>query len=179
LKFADPKVIGSTVNLKDRVRRAITEYPCQLLFVHRDAEHQDHAADRHLEIERAVQSEAVEGVAVVPVRMSEAWLLIDADAIRRGADNPNGKTPLELPPPSRLEAIADPKGLLTSLLLAASEKSGRRLRAFNDSGALSARRTRVAELIEDYSPLTAGSAFQDVMSATSAAVAKVWSRDGD
>jgi hypothetical protein len=36
-------------------------------------------------------------VCVVPVRMMEAWLLIDEMAIRRVAGNPNGRIPIELP----------------------------------------------------------------------------------
>ena len=108
-------------------------YPCDLLFVHRDAEGVPHRS-RVEEIEIAMQEvRAVhEGaglpphVVVVPVRMTEAWLLFDEAAIRRAAGNPNGRVSLQLPPGDP-EEIADPKQLLHDLLRTASELGGRRL----------------------------------------------------
>src|SRR6185437_13258280 len=102
------------------------------LFVHRDAESSEAAAfrQRHDEIRRAMEPHATPFVGVVPVRMSEAWLLLEADAIRRAADNPASRAPIELPPIRRLESISDPKETLHELLLAASEKKGRRLDQF-------------------------------------------------
>ena len=71
-------------------------------------------------------------VPVVPVRMTEAWLLVDEPAIRRVAGNPNGRCALDLPQVSKVETIADPKKLLKQVLATASELSGRRLKRFND-----------------------------------------------
>lgn len=94
-------------------------------------------------------------VCVVPVRMSEAWLLIDETALRHAAGNPNGKVSLDLPSLHRLEQLPDPKQLLHDLLRRASGLHGRRLTSFN-------RRLhghRVADWISDFSPLYRLSAF--------------------
>src|SRR5579872_4460722 len=86
--------------LADRIRYSIDLYPCDLLFVHRDAEREP-PANRRSEIQSAkdlvTECNAVPSICVIPVRMQEAWLLIDEQAIRRAAGNPNGKQPLILP----------------------------------------------------------------------------------
>ncbi|GHC72811.1 hypothetical protein GCM10007079_06260 [Nocardiopsis terrae] len=105
----------------------------ELVAVHRDADNAGRQP-RVLEIEEAVRTHmpGVVHVPVVPVRMTEAWLLVDEPAIRRVAGNPNGRCALGLPQASRVETIADPKKLLKQALAAASELSGRRLKRFND-----------------------------------------------
>lgn len=90
--------------------------------------------------------------------MTEAWLLIDEQAIRAAADNPNGTERLPIPRPQRLEDLADPKGLLHECLLTASETQGRRRDQFKRD--LPSRVYRVADLIEDFSHLRQLSAFQ-------------------
>ncbi|BCB82630.1 hypothetical protein Pflav_090400 [Phytohabitans flavus] len=65
-------------------------------------------------------------VPVIPVRMTEAWLLLDESAIRRVAGNPRGKTDLGLPKAHQVESIADPKELLDQCLLTAANVTGRR-----------------------------------------------------
>src|SRR5262249_45652798 len=144
--------------LRGKIDRALHYYPRDLLFVHRDFVHRDTEASdkkawqhRREEIERAVQDLATPYVCVVPMRMTEAWLLIDADAIRRAAGNSHSQAPLDLPPLRRLEQESDPKALLHELLIAASEKQGRRLGQFKQD--LASRRARVAEFIADFSPL--------------------------
>ena len=96
--------------------------------------------------------------------MTEAWLLIDASAIRRAADNPNGKVSLDLPLTAKLEQVPDPKKVLDRALVVASEKSGRRLKRFERD--LSFRRQRVAALIDDFSPLRELDAFRAFEKAT-------------
>lgn len=91
--------------------------------------------------------------------MTEAWLLIDEQAIRRAAGNPNGEASLPLPKVANLETVADPKKLLRDCLIRASEKTGRRLQQFERD--LGERAQRVAELITDFSPLQQLAAFQD------------------
>ena len=125
-------------------------YNPDIVFVHRDAERLSYL-DRRVEIP---QSDGV--VPIIPVRMTEAWLLIDEPAIRRAAGNPNGQTPLSLPSVKRLEELPDPKATLRALLLAASELSGRRRKKFDHTAAF----RRLADLIEDFSPLLGLSAFQ-------------------
>lgn len=152
--------------LQGKIAAALHWYPCDVLFVHRDAESSDPTVrkQREDEIQRAVEGQSVPYVGVVPVRMTEAWLLIDAAALYRAADNPNSRTPITLPPLGRLEAESDPKELLYKLLIQASEKQGRRRDQFRRE--LPRRRARVAELIADFSPLQQLAAFADFAART-------------
>ena len=141
--------------LSERIRVAIALYPCDLLFVHRDAE----GADPRIRIEEIAEAAGIAGtsipfVPVVPVRMTEAWLLFDEHAVRLAAGNPNGRAPLELPVRSP-EEMHDPKSFLHGVLRTACGLKGRRLRDFSTSQAAH----RIAEYIDDFSPLRALSAF--------------------
>lgn len=158
-QHAASTVLRRASGLRGKIDRALHYYPCDLLFVHRDTEASDEKIWQHrcAEIERAMQGLATPYVCVVPMRMTEAWLLIDADAIRRAAGNSHSQDPLALPPLRRLEQESDPKALLHELLIAASEKQGRRLGQFKQD--LSSRHARVAEFITDFSPLRNLSAF--------------------
>lgn len=143
--------------LDNRIREALRLYPCDILFVHRDAERESRE-DRVAEIQRAIDMTRREiHVPVVPVRMTEAWLLIDEGAIRRAADNPSGTVALTLPPRTQLERLPDPKTMLNNVLAYASEKTGRRLDQFRRD--LNFRVQRVADVIQDFSPLRALDAF--------------------
>lgn len=145
--------------LEQRLTEALALYPCHLLLIHRDAESVAPEI-RHREIDRAAESTVggIARVAVIPVRMSEAWLLIHEPAIRMAAGQPSGRARLVLPPVSGLESTADPKRVLREAILAASEARGRRRARLQRD--LPLRILRVAELIEDYSPLQRLSAFQ-------------------
>lgn len=83
--------------LPDQIRTAIDLYPCDLLFVHRDADRVGHGFRRE-EIIHALDAAGihVESVCVVPVRMTETWLLIDEGAIRGAAGRPRGRAALNL-----------------------------------------------------------------------------------
>ena len=98
-----------------------------MLFVHRDADRAG-ADARFQEIANAVGdvAGAPHYVSVIPVRMTEAWLILDENAIRKAVGKPNGRTPLDLPTPREAERRADPKGILSNAFLAASEATGRR-----------------------------------------------------
>lgn len=157
--------------LSERIRRAQTLFRCDILFVHRDAESQG-MEKRHQEIEEAcAQAQVVPHVPVVPVRMTEAWLLINEDAIRRAADNPNGRTQLEMPNGNALERIVNPKEDLRQLLLQASGKTGRNRRKFE--ARLPEKTHRVADLIADFSALNGLPAFNTFCSKLDAAVARL------
>jgi len=151
--------IRGKLRLHDRIRLSLKYYPCDLLFVHRDAEREP-PDSRKREILKAVgkTGDSLSGrpaVCVVPVRMQEAWLLFDEKAIRFAAGNRSGRQPLSLPRMSRVEKIPDPKALLHECLRRASGLQGRRLRRFRaNQSAL-----RIAENIDDFSPLRALSAF--------------------
>jgi hypothetical protein len=114
--------------LVDKVRNGLELAPyCDLLFVHRDA---DNAGpdSRYREIESAVQDAQFRGprVGIVPVRMTEAWLLLDQTAIRKAVRKPNGRGPISLPSPTEVERRADPRAILNDALRDASETHGRR-----------------------------------------------------
>lgn len=114
----------------ERIKEAVYRFPCEILFIHRDAE-AEAPTIREEEIRRALAESEVQepAVCVIPVRMSEAWLLLDEQAIRDAAGNPNGAIRLELPVDP--EAIPDPKSILHDLLVQASELSRRRRRSFS------------------------------------------------
>ena len=160
-EWFDPRRFTPRVKtLRDRIESGINWYPCDLLFVHRDAEACD-PQGRYNEIARAIAPLAEDGqsipyVCVVPVRMTEAWLLFDEGAIRKAAGNPNGKLTLNLPAIERLETTPNPKNILIEALKAASELSARRLKGLNVPKC----RLRVAELIRDYGSLRRLAAFQ-------------------
>ena len=116
--------------LADKIRNGFNRLgECDLLFVHRDADNDD-PEERYREIADAVRDVGYGGpwVGIVPVRMTESWLLLDEAAIRRIAGKPQGRTPLDLPPFSQVERISDPKATLERALLSASANRGRRRR---------------------------------------------------
>ena len=63
---------------------------------------------------------------MVPIQETEAWLLLDKGSFRRVAGKPKVRTPLDLPTPTNVENIANPKELLKESILIASETTGRR-----------------------------------------------------
>ena len=161
-EFADLRRLSpSPRKLSERINRSVELYPCDLLFVHRDAESAP-IEEREAEIRKALEESSVEDsvrvVCVVPVRMQEAWLLIDEAALRRAAGDPNGTQPLDIPDVQKLEELADPKQLICELLSQASGLvlQGRRLERFNWRSSA----YRVAEMISDFSLLYRLAAFQ-------------------
>lgn len=146
------------VKLAERISTSLELYPCDLLFVHRDAEGMSHER-RRAEILAALDEQddlPLPAVCVIPVRMQEAWLLFDEPALRRAAGNPNGQQPLAVPHLQDLELLPDPKTVLHELLREASGLQGRRRRKFHvQTGA-----RRVVESIESFSPLLRLRAFE-------------------
>lgn len=146
-------------NLQEKIQLAVEFYPCDLLFIHRDAEIQPRET-RLQEIAQAIATlkasdRSLPHICVVPVRMTEAWLLSDEKAIRHAAGNRPGRMSLELPALAKLEALPDPKQTLYEALKVASGLQGRRLKQFP----VHFYATRVTELIYDFSPLRRLSAF--------------------
>ena len=140
-------------DIEAEMRETTALFRPHILFVHRDAEAKD-PAHRRAEIPDA----SCALVKVVPVRMTEAWLLFDESAIRRAADRPMARDPLDLPLLQQIEDLADPKKRLHENLLTASGVRGRRRKRFKAD--LPARVRRVAELIDDFSPLRRLEAYQ-------------------
>jgi hypothetical protein len=91
-------------------------------------------------------------VPVIPVRMLETWLLLDADAIREVAGNPNGTVPLGLPKPSRAESVPKPKDLLREAIAKASEEKGRSLQKLQTR--FPANRKRLLEMLDPQGPVS-------------------------
>jgi hypothetical protein len=147
--------------LVDRILASLELYPCDLLFVHRDAESVQFET-RKKEIERALLEAAAPptvlppAVCVVPVRMQEAWLLIDERAIRTAAGNPRGTQEITLPPIGQIEGLPYPKDVLHESLRAASGLSPRRRKKFDVRAAA----RRVTEITTDFSKLRQLSAFR-------------------
>ena len=150
LNFAE-KLPGPSKKLDDRIATALAYYPCNLLFVHRDAE-ADAPTSRQQEIETAWacqrQLSGEQLVTIVPVRMTEAWLLVDEAAIRMASGNPNGTVALNLPKMSRLEQLKDPKAVLFDALRTAADLPPGRLKSFSPD----ARRHRVSDLMKSSDP---------------------------
>lgn len=163
IAWVDTNRIAGEGALAAKVARGLAANPCDLLFVHRDSDQQP-PEWRYTEIAAAVGAQPY--VAVVPIRMTEAWLLLDAAAIRAAAGRPSGAEDLALPPLSRMEALADPKRALREALISAHAATGRRAARFDPGAAL----YRVADLVEDWSPLRRLSAFQRLERDTRTAV---------
>lgn len=159
-QMADLRVLSSPPKtLASRVEAAIKLYSPEVLFVHRDAEGQPWG-ERKREIDAVTtQLQGLPCVAVIPVTMTEAWLVHDEAAIRRASGNPNGANPLTLPKLSRLEGHTDPKATLRQALEDAAAARGRRRRrrAKTEFGR---NRAAVARFIEDFGPLRVLPAFQ-------------------
>ena len=124
--------------LAQRIKNGITYIErCDLLFVHRDADASRETRSagserRFAEIEEAVEDSGFTGpwVGIVPVRMTESWLLVDEAAIRYVAGRPGNNTTLDLPPLRRVELEFDPKARLAEALITASGTAGRRRKRF-------------------------------------------------
>ena len=157
-RWADFSYGATPRGLSERLDQALRLYPCDVLFVHRDAEKQNPAL-RYEEVAEALAE--VSGVSVppavcvIPVRMQEAWLLFDESAIRNAAGNPHGRDELALPKLSAIETIPDPKAVLHGLLRQACGLSGRRLKNF----AVAKAALLVTQYATDFSKLRALPAF--------------------
>ena len=148
--------------LTDSIQKAIEYYPCDLLFIHRDAENQT-PNQRRQEIHQAVAGlpldlEMPHKICVIPVRMQEAWLLFDEIAVRSASGNPHGQIPLDLPSLDQLESLPNPKDRLHQILCEASELPGRRLKKFR--ARLTQHVYRIVEYIDDFSELRKLEAFR-------------------
>ncbi len=141
-------------NLERKIFYAIDLYEPDIIFIHRDAEKQslqsrDSEIDKELSKAEAYIKKQKQFAKIIPVRMTEAWLMIDERAIRAAAGNPNGKKQIHLPRIKNLEDIPEPKDELEKLLQIASGLSGRRLRDLNTRHAIQL----IPEYIDDFSAL--------------------------
>jgi hypothetical protein len=135
-------------DLQVRFDRALTLFPCEIMFVHRDAESVS-LKERNAEIIDSLKFATRPYIPVIPVRMTEAWMLSDASAIRAAAGNKNSIVGIDLPKKDRWEKLVNPKEELFQALTHASEKTGRALKKFFPVK----HRYRVAQLTEDFDKL--------------------------
>jgi hypothetical protein len=146
--------------LSEKIILSVDLFPCDLLFIHRDAETMG-LDSRKAEISQALAALpdlTLPAVCVIPIRMQEAWLLFEERALRRAAGNPNGQQPLIMPKLQDLELLSNPKEMLYELLREASGLHGRRRKKFPvQTGA-----RRIVEFIEDFSPLLELRAFREL-----------------
>jgi len=162
----DPQlpILGNLRNppkkLQDKIAIALDLFPCNILFIHRDAETDENPIEtRTKEIRKAeklVKKSLPPIVCVIPIKMVESWLLFNEDAIRKVVGNPKGGQELNLPKISEIEEIADPKGRLEEILINASFPNRRRKKAKIPPNYC----VRIAEEIDDFAPLRNLSAFQ-------------------
>lgn len=145
LPFEEPQLIhGEDNDLQSKVQCALTKFSLDILFIHRDAENEQWE-QREQEIRNAIPQN-IDGkvVSVIPIKMTESWLLTDPMAIRNAVGNPNSNTPLNIPKINKLESCAAKKVLLEALTLA-SEYGAQRRRKFRPEQY----RHRVSELTTD------------------------------
>ncbi|MEI6330374.1 MAG: hypothetical protein ACOYN8_17140, partial [Pseudanabaena sp.] len=149
-------------NLQDKIAIALDLFPCNILFIHRDAEADENPIEtRTKEIRKAeklVKKSLPPIVCVIPIKMIESWLLFHEDAIRTVVGNPNGRQDLNLPKISEIEKITDPKARLEKMLIDASFPSRRGKRVTIPPNYC----VRIAEEIDDFEPLRNLSAFQEL-----------------
>lgn len=146
--------------LAAEIQAALENYPCELLFVHRDADNGPRE-DRLKEIQRAFRKvnsrlqQVPPHICVIPVRETETWFLFDEPAIRAAVSNPLGSSELGLPPVSKLEKLPQAKEFLEEVLWKAKGHKSHRRHRFSPGEA----KHRLADLVSDFSPLRSLSAF--------------------
>ena len=143
--------------LKSRIESALELFPCDFLFVHRDDEGVGLSV-RQREIEKSwpINQQTTALICVIPVRMTEAWLIANEKPIRLAVSNPNGSEVLELPASKDIESSQDPKGILFTALKTATGWNARRKARFNPHQF----RHRVSELTDDLAPLRMLASFK-------------------
>ena len=103
-----------------------------LLFVHADGANDPRRAreeqiDPALTAIRSQFPEDVTGIAVIPVRETEAWAIVDGDAVRQAFGTVLDNSRLGLPASTRAaEAVTDPKLALQGVLEAVDPSARRR-----------------------------------------------------
>ena len=150
-------------DLSAKIEIVLRQNRHQIILVHRDQDNMTRT-DRIREIDSAVESaqkkydtvSQTRCVPVIPVRMTEAWFLIDEIAIKKAAGYPQNKAELDLPKPRQLEGIADAKELLYQKIKIASGHTGRKLKKVRPQQTIHI----LADTIEDYSPLNDLDAFK-------------------
>ncbi|MEC3974635.1 hypothetical protein [Amycolatopsis sp. H20-H5] len=107
----------------------------------------------------------------MPIRMTEAWLLLDESSIRQVAGNPRARHPLHLPKLHEIEKLADPKDLLKCALLAASASTGRRRE--REAQRFNQQRRQLLERLDHDGPIVKLSSWQRLITDIEVAAASI------
>ncbi len=153
LAMLNPLAVGKGLAARITAGMRLLEDQPEVLIVHRDVDRAD-VVSRREEIRAAAEAAGCvcPCLAVLPIRMTEAWLLLDEPAIRFVAGNPRGRADLGLPKWHEVERVADPKALLRSALLAAAETTGRRRE--RDAGRFESNRRQLLERLDVHGPVS-------------------------
>lgn len=167
-----PDKVGHSVD--EKIRWVLqNEATVNLVLIHRDADRAGYV-NRWTEIQQACAGIANMPiwVPVIPVKALETWVLVDEPAIRRAADNPNGRGPLNMPALNGIENMADPKDALYELIRVASETTGRRRKKLNHS--LARRRSNLVRAIDIDGHIGALSSWRTFVNELNTAVGKLF-----
>jgi hypothetical protein len=108
--------LGVGRRVADQVAAVLAIDPgIELFFVHMDADNEGLDARRH-HLATALERCGRPYSRVVPVRETEAWLLVDEQRIREVVGYAEGNAPLGLPKRSHVEDLGDPKLCLRNAL---------------------------------------------------------------
>jgi hypothetical protein len=130
-----------------------------ILFVHRDAENET-IAKRVEEISQSTPAGKYPIVCVIPVKMTESWLITSDKVIKEAVGNSHSQAKLALPAQNKIESC-DSKTVLLAALTEASEYGAQRRRKFKPEQF----RHRVAELTTDLTALRKISSFKKMENA--------------
>lgn len=140
---------------QEKIEKFLEEaLPVHAIFVHRDADKAGPTA-REREIFNAGEKykDCPPLIPVVPVTMTESWLLVEELAIRQVAGNPTGRQPLHIPPLSAIENVSDAKARLKQAIADASGYSGSKLSQLNDN--FDRNRAAILNRLDPDGPVTA------------------------
>lgn len=154
----------SVKTLPEKLLAARLLFTAQIYFIHRDVEKDGTWEKRSQEIDQAIQrvfkTQPPSYVRVIPIQMTETWLLHNEEAIRKAAENPSSRDYLPLPALRELEALKNAKTLLLNILRDASGLSGRKLQKFEAYERRRLYRLAALQQEEGFAVLRALPAFQ-------------------
>ena len=146
-------------SISEKVELVIEQYDdLDFIVIHRDAERETYEK-RVEEIEKEltlIKNQSLTSIPVIPVRMTEAWLLFDSKAIASASGNPNLPDLPALPPLNTVETLRDPKSLLEKLIKDSCGLRSRGLKKLNTRHCIQL----IPDFVEDFSPLLTIPSYQ-------------------